>query len=134
MRFPGEAFAHRAPFDPVAEALDRGALARRPGALNELHHADAKPSPERAQGKTEARGRLALSGAGVDDQKPLFGDRLGRNLRVLRGLALGHLGFVPAGGFGHARPQGRRWLARFRPRDHLSRRAAGLTSLREAGT
>ena len=72
LRLPGEAFAHRAPLDLGPEALDAHALAGRPGALDELHHADAKAPPERAQDEPEGRGRLALAGAGVDDEEPLL--------------------------------------------------------------
>ena len=47
LRLPGEALAHRAPLDLVAEALDGHPLARRPRALDELHHANAMATPER---------------------------------------------------------------------------------------
>ena len=48
LRLPGEAFAHRAPFDLGAEAFDGRALACRPCALDELHHANAMAASERA--------------------------------------------------------------------------------------
>ena len=101
LRLPGEALAHGAPLDLVAEALDRRALAGRPRALDELHHADAKAAAERAKGQTEGRRRLALAGAGMDDQQPLLRDRLRGDLGVLRRLALGHLRLVAVVGFGH---------------------------------
>ena len=46
--------------------------------------------------KAEGGGRLALAGAGVDDQQALL-DRLVGDLGVLHGLALGHLGAVALG-------------------------------------
>ena len=94
LRLPGEAFAHRAPLDLGPEAFDAHALAGRPGALDELHDADAKAPPEGAQGKPEGRGRLALAWASVNDEEALLQNRLRGDLRVLHGLALHHLGFV----------------------------------------
>src|SRR5262249_24223225 len=91
LRLPGEALAHAVPFDLVAEARERIALGRMPGALDELHHADPVPAPEHAQREPERRRRLALAGPGVDHQQALF-DRLAGHLGVLHGLALLHLG------------------------------------------
>ena len=71
LRLPGEALAHRAPFDLVGEALDAHALAGLPGALDELHDADAPAAAERAQREPERGGRFALAGAGVDDKQAL---------------------------------------------------------------
>ena len=90
LRLPGEALAHRVPFDQVAEAGEGVALAGGPGALDELHHADRPAAPEHAQREAERRRGLALAGAGVDHQQALL-DGLGRHLGVLHGLALGHL-------------------------------------------
>src|SRR5262249_37570738 len=90
---PGEAFTQRVPFDLFAEALDRRALARLPGALAELHYAAAEAAAQRPQHQPERRRRFALALAGMDDQQALF-DRLGRHLGILRGRAVGHLGPV----------------------------------------
>ena len=94
LRLPGEALTHRAPLDLGPEALDRRAFACRPCALDELHHANAMAASERAQRESEGRGRLAFARAGVDDEQAFFENRLGGDFRVLRGLALGHFGFV----------------------------------------
>ena len=67
-----------------------------PGALDELHHADALAAAEHAQRQAEGRRRLALAGAGMDDQQALL-DRLAGHLRVLHGLALRHLGAMALG-------------------------------------
>src|SRR5262245_43701023 len=96
LRLPGEAFPHRVPGHLLAESGQRVALRRVPGALDELHHADPMPAAEHAQGEAERGGGLALAGAGVDDEQP-FLDRLSRNLGVLHGLALRHLGTMALG-------------------------------------
>src|SRR5437660_271970 len=49
-----------------------------------------------AQREPEGRRRFALAGAGVDDQQALL-DLLVRNLGILHGLALRHLGAVTFG-------------------------------------
>ena len=85
----------------VAETLHGHALAGRPGALDELHHADAKTPPERTQRKPEGRRRLALAGTGVDDKQTFFENRLRGDLGVLDGLAIGHFCFVPVRVVGH---------------------------------
>ena len=51
---------------------------------------------EHAQRQPEGGGRLALAGAGVDDQQALL-DRLAGDLGILHGLALGHLGAMALG-------------------------------------
>ena len=76
LRLPGKALAHRAPLDLIAERSIALAFACRPRALDELHHADPPAVPKRAQREAEGRGRLALAGAGMDDQQALFEDRL----------------------------------------------------------
>ena len=97
LRLPGEAFAQRVPFDLIAEALQRGALAGLPGALAELHDAAAQAAAQRAHQQAPGGRRLALALAGVDDQQA-FLDGLGGDLGILRGLAVGHFRLV-AGGF-----------------------------------
>ena len=94
--------------DLVAERLQRVALRRVPRALDELHDADALAASEHAQREPERRGRFALAGAGVDDEKT-FLDLLVGDLGVLHGLALRHLGAMTFGfgfvdGLGHACP------------------------------
>ena len=94
--------------DLVAERRKRIAFRRVPGALDELHDADPMAAPEHAQRKPERGGRFALAGAGVDDQKT-FLDRLLRDLGILHGLALCHLGAMAFGlgiidGLGHGCP------------------------------
>src|SRR6185312_4423278 len=84
----------RAPLDLGPEAFDGGALAGRPGALDELHHADAKAAPQRPQGKSEGRSRFALAGTGVNDEETFFQNRFRSHLGVLGGLSFGHFGFV----------------------------------------
>ena len=91
LRLPGEAFTHRAPAHHVAETLERGALAGVPCALDELHDGAFPAIADHAQHEAESRGRFALPLAGMDDQQSLLGDGLGRDLGVLRRLALGHL-------------------------------------------
>src|SRR5205814_77966 len=71
LRLPGEALTQRVPADLIAEALDRRALARFPGAFAELYDARAQAAPQCAQQKTERRRRFALALAGVNDQQPL---------------------------------------------------------------
>ena len=53
---PGEALAHGVPGDPVAEGGERVALAGVPGALDELHDADAAAVAEHAQREAEGGG------------------------------------------------------------------------------
>ena len=72
------------------ELRERVALGGVPGALDELHDADAAAAAQHAQRETEGRGRFPFAGAGVDDQQTLF-DGLAGDLRILHGLALGHL-------------------------------------------
>src|SRR5579862_2461675 len=68
---------------------------------------------ERAERKAESRRRLALAGAGVNDEQTLLENWLRGDLGVLHGLALGHLGFVAVGGVVHVRPRGERMASRF---------------------
>ena len=96
LRLPGEALAHRVPDELIAESRQRVAFGRMPGALDELHHADALTAAEHAQRQSERRRRFALAGAGMDDEQS-FLDRLVRDFGVLHGLALGHLGAMPLG-------------------------------------
>ena len=79
------------PGDEIGEARDGGALAGIPRALDELHDAAAPAMAERAQQEPEGRRRLALARARVNDEQAFLGDGLGRDLGVLRGLALLHL-------------------------------------------
>ena len=72
LRLPGEPLAQRVPYDLIAEAIHGDALAGVPGALAELHDADAEAASERAQQQTECRGRLALPLAGVNDEQALL--------------------------------------------------------------
>ncbi len=72
LRLPGEALAHRVPRHLIAELRQRVALADLPRALDELHDADALAAPEHAQREAEGGRRLALAGAGVDDQQALL--------------------------------------------------------------
>ncbi len=67
-----------------------------PGALDELHHADAVAAPQHAQRQSERRRRFALAGAGVDDEQSLL-DRLLRDFGILHRLALRHLGAMAFG-------------------------------------
>ena len=96
LRLPGEALAHRVPGDLVAECGERVALGRVPGALDELHHADALAAAEHAQREPEGRGRFPLAGAGMDDEQALL-DGLAGDLGVLHRLALRHLGAMALG-------------------------------------
>ena len=54
------------------------------------------PRPSMRKRQAERRGRFALAGAGVDDEQALL-DLLVRDLGVLHGLALRHLGAVALG-------------------------------------
>ena len=75
----------------IAEALEHAPFAGVPRALDELHHGAFPAIADHAQHEAEGRGRFALAGAGMDDEQALFGDGLGRNLGVLRRLAVRHL-------------------------------------------
>src|SRR5262249_28798107 len=90
-------FAHRVPLDLVAEAFQRVALGRVPGAFDELHDADPVAAPEHAQREPECRGRFSLAGPGVHHQQALFGGLAG-DLGILHGLASFHLGAMAGGG------------------------------------
>src|SRR5262249_4753468 len=92
LRLPGEALAERVPAHHVAEVFEHAPLAGVPGALDELHHGAFPAIADHAQHETEGRRRFALAGAGMDDEQAFLGDGLGRNLRILCGLAVGHLG------------------------------------------
>src|SRR4029077_15048645 len=110
-----------------------------------LHHADAVAPAEHAQREAEGGGRFSLACAGVHDQEA-FLDGLFGDLRVLRRLALRHLGAVAFAVFddlGHACPftisgspattrttrsarAARRWLSR--PCRSANRRASALSA------
>src|SRR5205809_946917 len=96
LRLPGEAFAHRVPGELIAEFFQRIAFGAVPGALDELHDADAMTPPEHAQRQPEGGGRFALARPGVDDEQALL-DRLACHLGVLHRLAPLHLGAVARG-------------------------------------
>ena len=81
-------------WSPNAASASRSA--GMPSALDELHHADAMAAAEHAQSKPERGRRLALAGAGMDDQQTLL-DRLSGDLGVLHGFALCHLGAMALG-------------------------------------
>ena len=92
---PGKALAHRPAGHEIAKAFERRPLAGAPRALDELDDADPHAVAEAAQHHAEGGGRLALAGAGMDDQQPaLLG--LGRQHAVARRLAPRHLFVVPA--------------------------------------
>src|ERR1700728_3287293 len=91
---PGKTLAHGVPDKLLAKSLQRVALRRMPGALDELHHADAMATPEHAQSKPEGRRRFSLAGAGMDDEQT-FLDRLFGDFGILHGFALGHFGPMP---------------------------------------
>ena len=78
----------RRPGTPAA--LEHVALAGIPGALDELHDADAHAMAQTAHHHAEGSGRFALAGAGMDDDEAaLLG--LGSEDLGARRLALGHL-------------------------------------------
>src|SRR6185312_17227626 len=95
LRVPGEALAHGAAGDELGKALEHVALAGVPRALDELHDADAHAVADRAQHHAEGGGRLALAGAGMDDDEAaLLG--LGDEDLGARRLLLRHLLVVAA--------------------------------------
>ena len=96
LRLPGEAFAHGVPDDLVGEPRQRVALAGMPGALDELHHADAPAAPERAQRRPKAAVDLPLPVPVWTISRP-FSIGLGGDLGVLHRLALRHLGAMAFG-------------------------------------
>ena len=91
LRLPGEAFAKGVPAHHVAEALEHASFAGVPCALDELHHGALAAIADHAQHEAESRGRFALASPGMDDEQALLGDFLGRDLCVLRRLAICHL-------------------------------------------
>src|SRR5438270_4798911 len=97
LRLPGKAFAHGVELAEVTEmAGEHAALAGVPGALDELHDRAGEAMGDVADDHAEGRGRLALAGAGVDDDEALLG-ALGRHdlvagdllLRLFRGVTGG---------------------------------------------
>ena len=96
LRFPGKAFAHRVPDKLIAEFRQCITLCGMPGALDELHHADALSPADHPQREPERSGRFTLAAAGVDDQQA-FLDRLAGYLGVLHSLALRRLGAMALG-------------------------------------
>src|SRR5580704_10108652 len=90
------ALAHRMPDELIAEFCQRIALRRMPGALDELHDANAMAAAEHSQRQPERGRRLALAGAGMNDEQTLL-DRLFRDFGILHGFALRHLGAMPLG-------------------------------------
>ena len=71
LRFPGEALAHRVPDDPVAEGGESILLAGVPGALDELHDADAAcHSPACAAPDPKAAVDLPLPGPVLTISRP----------------------------------------------------------------
>src|SRR5579883_514260 len=67
-----------------------------PGALDELHHADAMAASQHAQREPEGRRRFALARPGMDHQQALL-DGLASDLGILDGLAFLHLGAMTGG-------------------------------------
>src|SRR6185369_2888779 len=94
-----ETFAHRVELAEIAEMTrEQAALAGVPGALDELHHRAGEAVGDAAHDHAEGRGRLALAGAGMDDDEALFA-ALGRHDLVAGGLLLRHFRGVAGVGF-----------------------------------
>ncbi len=105
---PGEAFAHDMQRRELGKFGQQLRFAGLPGRrLDELHDGDGPAVADVAEDHAKRRRRLALAGAGVDDDQALVA-RLRRHHLVARRLVLAHLlvvagvGFVIARGVRHA--------------------------------
>ncbi len=106
--FPGETFAHDVQRRELGKFRQQFRFAGLPGRrLDELHDGDRPAVADVAEDHAERRRRLALAGAGVDDDQALVA-ALRRHHLVARRLVLAHLlvvagvGFVIARGVRHA--------------------------------
>ena len=99
LRFPGKAFAHRVELAEIAKmAGEQAPLAGVPGALDELHDRAGEAMGNAAHDHAEGGGRLALAGAGMDDDQALFA-ALGRHDLVAGDLDFRHFRRVAGVGF-----------------------------------